>query len=286
MSLDGSCGQRLHSVSRPRSLAWASRLHVKLMSCDLSNRHLFGVVFCLSAAGLVAAMVFGVSGADWARSGSPLLQSLAIIGSLLLVASFAAVMAKRFGRSGKAGFRAHVGMASLGLACVMAHWSFQVLQFPTLLLALLAALVVLGLWSRSAGATQMAGTFGRKHGAFAAPAPARRERLKLLIAEKRGLLERIDPQAIEATFSLQPRHWLSKPMQARAYQRLCDEELNLTGATAMLSPAQRHWRLVHRLLAWGFLAGLIMHILIVLFFAGYVADGGDIYWWHITDWDF
>jgi hypothetical protein len=54
----------------------------------------------------------------------------------------------------------------------------------------------------------------------------------------------------------------------------------------MLSPAQRHWRLVHRLLAWGFLAGLIMHILLVLFFAGYVADGGEIYWWHITDWDF
>lgn len=232
------------------------------------------------------ALLFSVSTADWARPGSPLLQSLAIAGSGMLFGSFVAVMAKRFGQPGKPGFYKHVGLASVGLAGVLAHWSFQVLQFPTLLLVLLAALVVLGLWSRSAGAKQMAGTFGRKHGAFGTPVPATRERLKALIAEKRGLLQLIDPQAYEATFSLQPRHWLSRPVQARAYQRLCGEELTLTGATAMLSPAQRHWRLVHRLLAWGFLGGLITHIMIVLFFAGYVADGREIYWWHITDWDF
>lgn len=244
------------------------------------------MVGIFAAGGLVAAAVFGVSAADWARPGSPLLQSLAIIGSLLLLASFAAVLAKRFGRPGKTGFRAHVGLASLGLALVLAHWSFQVFQFPTLLLVMLACLVALGLWSRSAGAKQMAGTFGRKHGAFAAPSPATRERLKALIGEKRALLERIDRQASEATFSLQPRHWLSKPMQARAYQALCAEELRLTGATAVLSRGQRYWRLAHRLLAWGFVGGLLMHVIIVLFFAGYVADGGEIYWWHFTDWDF
>ncbi len=256
------------------------------MSNDLSNRRMFGTVGFLSAAGLVAAVIFGVSAADWARPGSPLLQSLAIAGGVLLVGSFVAVLAKRFGHSGKRGFRAHVGLASLGLALVLAHWSFQVFQFPTLLLLLLAALVALGLWSRSAGAVAMAGTFGRKHAAFTAPAPATRERLKALIAEKREALAGLDPQASEATFSLQPRHWLRRPRRALAYQRLCDEELKLTGATAMLSPAQRNWRLVHRLLAWAFVGGMLLHVLLVLFFAGYVADGREIYWWHITPWDF
>lgn len=253
-------------------------------SQDLPNRLLFGTVGICVAGGLVAAAAFGVSAAEWARPGSPLLQSLAIIGSLLLLASFAAVLAKRFGRQGKAGFRAHVGLASLGLALVLAHWSFQVFQFPTLLLVILACLVALGLWSRSAGAKQMAGTFGRKHGAFTPPSPATRERLKALIGEKRALLERIDPQASEATFSLQPRHWLAKPMRARAYQKLCSEELALTGATAVLSRGQRYWRLAHRLLAWGFVAGLVGHVIVVTFFAGYVADGREVYWWRLADW--
>jgi hypothetical protein len=30
--------------------------------------------------------------------------------------------------------------------------------------------------------------------------------------------------------------------------------------------------------------GLITHVIVVLFFAGYVADGRDIYWWHFTAW--
>lgn len=255
-------------------------------SKDLSNRRLFRVLGSWLAAGLVAALAFGSSSTAWARPGSPILQSLAIMGAVLLVASFAAVLAKRFGRPGRAGFRAHVSLASAGLACVLAHWSFHVLHFSTILLVLLAGLVALGVWSRGAGAVAMASTFGRKHSAFAPSAPETRARLVVLIAEKCALLARLDPQASEATFSLQPRHWLSRPGEALAYQRLCAEELRLTGATADLSSAQRHWRLAHRLLACTFIAGLALHILLVLFFAGYVADGRDIYWWRFADWDF
>jgi len=60
----------------------------------------------------------------------------------------------------------------------------------------------------------------------------------------------------------------------------------LVGDDGVLSSTHRYWRLAHRLLAWGFVAGLIGHVLVVTFFAGYVADGGEIYWWHITAWDF
>jgi hypothetical protein len=27
--------------------------------------------------------------------------------------------------------------------------------------------------------------------------------------------------------------------------------------------------------------GLLVHIVTTLFFAGYVSDGGEIYWWHV-----
>lgn len=253
---------------------------------DLSNRLLFGIVGVFLALGLLAAVVFGVSAAEWARPGSPLLQSLAIAGGVLLLASFAAVLAKRFGQPGKRGFHAHVGLASIGFALVLAHWSFQVIQFPTFLILILLALVALGVWSRSIGAKQMAGTFGRKHAAFLTPSPQTRERLRALIGQKQALLASLDPAASEATFSLQPRHWLRTPGKALAYQRLCDEELGLTSATNVLSRAQRQWRLAHRLLAWAFVAGLGLHVLLVLFFAGYVAGDGEVYWWHITAWDF
>jgi len=169
---------------------------------------------------------------------------------------------------------------------VLVHWGFNIIQFPTLLLLLLAALVALGIWSRSRGAVRMADTFGRKHAAFATPAPAVREHLRSIIADKRQVLAKLEPNASEGLFSLQPRHWLTSPFRAMAYQRLCRAESRLVGADAVLSPTHRYWRLAHRLLAWGFVGGMALHVVIVLFFAGYVANGGEVYWWHITAWDF
>lgn len=253
---------------------------------DLANALLYRIVGGMLALGLVGAVITGLAGHDWARPGSWLLQSMAILGALLLVASFAAVLAKRFGGKGKSGFHAHVGLASLGLALVLAHWGFATFQFPTLLLVLLAALVALGIWSRSRGAVRMADTFGRKHAAFTTPDPAVREQLRGIIAEKRQALAKLAPNANEGTFSLQPRHWLTSPFRAIAYRRLCSAESRLVGADGVLSSTHRYWRLAHRLLACGFVAGLIGHVLVVTFFAGYVADGGEIYWWHITAWDF
>ena len=121
-------------------------------------------------------------------------------------------------------------------------------------------------------------TFGTKHAGRPAPTLAERERLKAIIAEKQALLAKLEPSAGEGTFSPLARHWLRAPTLALAYQRLANEELRLTGAVAMLSRAQRHWRLLHRLLAWGVVGGLVAHVLVVTFFADYVADGADVYW--------
>ena len=38
------------------------------------------------------------------------------------------------------------------------------------------------------------------------------------------------------------------------------------------------------LAALAFYLGLVAHIIVMLFFAGYAAQGGAIEWWHITAW--
>ena len=259
---------------------------MKPQAKDLANAALFRIVGATTVLGVLLAAIIAVSNGDWARPGSWLLQSTAIIGAGLLLASMAAVMAKRFGRPGKAGFHAHVGLAGIGLVLVMAHWGFSIWQFPTLLLLLLIASMALGTWSRRSGAELMADTFGRKHAAFTAIDPVHKDQLRAIIVAKREALAEIDSRANEGTFSLQPRHWLRSPLQSLSYMRECRAERSLVGADRTLSPAHRYWRLAHRLLSWLFVVGLFGHIIIVTFFAGYVAEGREIYWWRVADWSF
>jgi len=69
-----------------------------------------------------------------------------------------------------------------------------------------------------------------------------------------------------------------------AYARLAHRESMLVETRQSLPRSGAYWRPLHLLLAWLFLAGMIIHIIVVTFFAGYTADGGEIYWWHITAW--
>jgi hypothetical protein len=47
---------------------------------------------------------------------------------------------------------------------------------------------------------------------------------------------------------------------------------------------QAWWRPLHMALAWLFVLGVVIHVVTVTFFAGYVADGGPITWWHLRAW--
>ena len=58
------------------------------------------------------------------------------------------------------------------------------------------------------------------------------------------------------------------------------------GSRRTVGALQAWWRPLHLLLAAAFVAGVIIHIVMVTFFAGYVADGGPVTWWHVTAWDF
>jgi quinol-cytochrome oxidoreductase complex cytochrome b subunit len=53
-------------------------------------------------------------------------------------------------------------------------------------------------------------------------------------------------------------------------------------AVAQMALAERLWRRGHLVLALLFVAGLAAHLVTVLFFAGYVADGREVYWWHFA----
>jgi hypothetical protein len=140
-------------------------------------------------------------------------------------------------------------------------------------------------WARLEGARRMAGAFGTKPAGFHPPDPATRDRLRALIDEKRALLPRIDADADEGTFSPAPRHWRRAPLATLAYRRAMARESALVGAREPLTRAQAWWRLVHQLVAWGFVAGIAIHVVVVTFFASYTADGRAIYWWHLFAWD-
>ncbi|MDG2284234.1 MAG: hypothetical protein P8N43_01715 [Alphaproteobacteria bacterium] len=251
---------------------------------DLPDSRLSAIVIAATGIALVGLIVTSAFPGDLGRSGGPLLQSAAIGGTLLLGLSFVAVLRKKAGHPGKAGFRSHVWLASAGTVLVAIHSTGSMLKIPSLLLVALVGLIGLGVWSRLVGSKRMARTFGTKMAGFSRPDETVRARLAQLISEKQDLLRTIAPAAQEATFSLQPRHWLATPGRAFAYHRAVMEEHRLIGTRATVSPAQAYWRIVHRLLAWGFVVGLLIHIVTVTFFAGYVADGRVIYWWHLAEW--
>ncbi|RPJ47848.1 MAG: DUF4405 domain-containing protein [Betaproteobacteria bacterium] len=130
----------------------------------------------------------------------------------------------------------------------------------------------------------MAATFAAKAPAFTRPDAAARERLRALIIEKRSLLTELDPLASEGTFSVNLPQFIRSPRLALAYRRLAREESRLLGTRRAVSMQQAWWRPLHMALAWLFVLGVVIHVVTVTFFAGYVADGGPITWWHLRAW--
>jgi hypothetical protein len=253
-------------------------------SADLPDSRLAAITVAAVGLALLGLVALPSLPGGLGRPGGPVLQTAAILGSALLLASFVAVLRKKAGHPGKAGFRAHVWLASAGAVLVAVHSTGSLFKIPSLLLLALAGLIALGVWSRVLGSRQMARIFGTKMAGFSKPDEVTRTRLKALIGEKQALLREIETGASEATFSLQPRHWLASPARAWTYHQAVLEEHRLIGTRATVSPVLAYWRIFHRLIAWGFLIGLAVHILTVTFFAGYVAEGREIYWWHLAEW--
>jgi len=244
----------------------------------------------LTAAALAAIIAWflmrGFLSEAWRTPGSPELYFTGLAGALLLFVPVAFSVAKRGGMSERpvAWFNAHVLASLAGVVLIAVHSGGFLRRPPALILLALLGLVALGVIARVRVSREMARTFGSKTPHFPAPDAAALARLRELIAEKRKLLAQLDPQANEGTFSVNLPHFLRAPRLAAAYRRLAAEEARLLGTRAAVSRAQGAWRPLHLLLAWLFVAGVLIHVVTVTFFAGYVADGGPVTWWHITAW--
>lgn len=252
---------------------------------DHALRHVVSGTIALALVALAAGGICRAGGVDACLPGSPLLQSAAILGSALCVLAFVAAFAKRRGADGRTGFRRHVLLACAGLVPIAAHTTAALDHPPALLLLTLLALGGLGVWARLRGARALAGVFGSRTAGFAGPDAALRAGLESMVARKREVLARLDPQADEAVFALSPASWRAHPLLAWRYQRLVNEEHALLAAARGTPPALSRWRWLHQCLALAFVVGLAVHVLLVTFFAGYVAEGRPIYWWHVTAWN-
>ncbi|MCW5574698.1 MAG: hypothetical protein KIT13_01270 [Burkholderiales bacterium] len=222
----------------------------------------------------------------WRTPGSPELYLTGVAGAALLLVPVAFVVAKRGGSGANPvnWFNAHVACSLAGMVLIAIHSGGFLRRPPALLLLALLALAALGIWARVRGSRRIAATFASKAPAFRVPDVATRERLRALISEKRSLLARLDPRATEGTFSVNLPHFIRSPRLALAYRRLAREETRLLGTRAAVPARQAWWRPLHMALAWLFVLGIVIHVVTVTFFAGYVADGGPITWWHLRAW--
>lgn len=256
------------------------------MRHDLSDSFLIR-----SSAAAVLAMVLwfvvrGLLPEAWRVPGSPELYLTGVAGVILLLVPVAFVIAKRGGSGANPvnWFNAHVLCSLAGMVLIAIHSGGFLRRPPALLLLALLALAALGVWARARGSKRIAATFASKAPAFRMPDAATRERLRALISEKRALLAQLDPRANEGTFSVNLPHFIRSPRLALTYRKLAREELLLLGTRAAVSAQQAWWRPLHMALAWLFVLGVVIHVVTVTFFAGYVADGGAITWWHLRAW--
>ncbi len=253
---------------------------------DLNDTTLLRLTAAAIAAIILWFLVRGMLPEPWRTPGSPELYLTGVAGVLLLLVPVAFVIAKRGGRSANPvqWFNAHVGCSLAGMVLIAIHSGGFLRRPPALLLLPLLALAALGVWARVRGSRRMAATFASKAPAFQVPDAATRERLQALIAEKRRLLLQLEPQANEGTFSVNLPHFIRSPGLALAYRKLAREESRLLATRRAVSVPQAWWRPLHMALAWLFVLGVVIHVITVTFFAGYVADGGPITWWHLTAW--
>lgn len=252
----------------------------------LRKRALLGVLTVVAAATGLFFMIRPALPEAWATPGSPELYLTGVLGALLTLTPFAFSLAKRSGASENppAWFIAHVIAASIGVALLVVHSGGYIGRPPALLLAGGLFLVVQGAWARVFLSHKISGVFGGKYHAIMSAGTVDKDHMRAIIETKRDVLTRLDPAADEALFSPTLSHWCRSPIATLRYVRLAREEMGLIGQRKAISPMLAYWRALHIGVAFLFLFGLVVHIITVTFFAGYVADGGSIHWWHLAAW--
>ncbi len=255
-----------------------------LRRADLSNHSIL-----LLLLGLLILVVMLMLSPQRQPPASNLGQAAGIAGSLLLLGPLLFSIVKR-GESALSPplwFVIHVLSAWAGCFFIAIHVAAgNWLSPPGLVLLFLVLLILQGSFMRTVGTRGYSQLFARntKDGGFSVGNRPDRDRIRALIDKKTRLLDRLDPAAQEGLFSPALRHWVRHPYLSLQYQLLAEEESMLVGGRISAPFVLRWARRWHLLIATLFFIGLLVHVITVLFFAGYVADGGDITWWHITAW--
>lgn len=249
---------------------------------DLERRHLAGLLGLVLVFSL-AVLVLGRAAAP----GFPWRQSAAALGTLLLFVPFGFSLLKRSRSAANppAWFVAHVLASMLGTVLVLWHAAAgSFFSPPGVLLLGLAFLLVQGVWARAVWSQGISELFGSKALDFLHLDAGQRERLRAIIRRKVTLLRRLDPQASEALFSPTLGHWFRHPLSSMRYVGLAAAESRILATRSRAGPILGYWRRIHIAVAYLFVAGVVIHVLTVMFFAGYAAGGDPIYWWHVSAW--
>lgn len=220
------------------------------------------------------------------RPGILWLQLSAIIGGLLLMTPLLFSLTKRSSLpiSPPRWFAAHVLASMVGFAFISLHVAAgQLISTPGVLYLLLLFLIFQGIVARVFLSRQFSRLFGSRETSFTITDTRRRELAEVITAKTR-LLTRLDPQACEALFSPNLRHAVTHPLLTLRYACLVSRESRLVGARRRAGRPLSMWRRLHILAALLFLLGIVVHVVTVTFFAGYVAGDDTIYWWHLATW--
>ena len=238
------------------------------------------------ALGLCVLAVLLVLAIGGGRPGDPVQQLAGAFGTSLLLVPVYFSWHKRVGGAQKprAWFVAHVLASLLGAVFIVAHLrGGSLLSPPGLAASALAFLVLQGVFARATLGREYARLFARASQSFT-PVSHDRQVLAALIERKVELLKTLDAAADEGLFSLQWQHWAQSPLLSFRFAVLARQERGLVHAGIAVSPVLCYWRLLHLLAACVFVFGLVAHVIVVLFFAGYAAGADAPYWWYVTAW--
>ncbi len=254
------------------------------------------VFVALGLLGLTA--VYLLSGQSWLpwdlRPGSPVGQSLGITAALVLLSVLYYLPVRRSdgGHCRKPAAQSlHSLGGTLGATLAILHSQAALREWSALVLLAIIGLLATGIYGRVVAPLRVGAAFGR--GAIPYAKAIRLDTATIasdrFLTEKRRLLRSLAAGAREGEFVLRWHHWTNSPRKAWRYHRLTMTERralarNPFSAIAEISPPERLWRRVHLGLAALFIVGLLAHVVTTVFFAGYVADGREVYWWHLTQW--
>jgi quinol-cytochrome oxidoreductase complex cytochrome b subunit len=241
-------------------------------------------------------VLYLAGGSNWIaldlRAGSPVGQSIGIFAGIILLATLFYVPLRRsdpakLAKPSAQTWHALTGIIGTTLAVLHSHAALR--EWSTLVLLAILGLLITGLYGRLIAPLRVGSAFGRSAVPYANTAQTNMNESNDLIQKKQTLLKSLAADSREEEFVLRWCHWKQNPRQALNYYRLVLAERRLLtnnpySASANISVLERCWRRLHLLLAVFFIVGIFAHVFTTVFFASYVADGRDVYWWHLTQW--